>query len=93
MNLEIPDPKKGAAYRVLYERFAPTFIGSQEQRDQLSADFGRVMAWAQEQPRDVFEAYSWAIKSILGSVDQRLAQSRLATKVAQEFNDIPRPPE
>ena len=91
--MESGHPLQGAAYKVLYERFAPANVGSRAGQQALTAEFAEVTRWAADQAPEVCEAYRWAVTMLTAQVEKQVRSNELQKGVLAAERTIPRPPE
>ena len=93
MNLEIPTPESGAAYQILFERFQPANCQSHERLEVICKSIEEVIVWSQAQPKDIQEAYRFAVKLMVSQLNARMQQIKLSRAVEAAYISIPRPPD
>ena len=90
--VEVSKPLNGAAYQVLYGLTNPAACITREHKALISARFDRILVWAKTQQPDVFDAYEWAAKLILGEIEKHIQQTELNRKISAASFILPRPP-
>lgn len=93
MVLEIPNPIRGAAFRVLYEAAQPVFCHTRERQAEIQAYLDSVILWARAtQSEEVATAYAGAAGDISREIEKQMKTLELGQQVQASYDSIPHPP-
>lgn len=86
-----PTPKQLAACRIIYEMVCPDMCVTQDRHDQIVNELQTLFAWAAQQPADIHDAYSVAIKSTIELINSNVDRQNFASQAHHEYTTLPRP--
>ena len=92
LNIEVENPMRGAAWRVLYERLYPHHCVTHERKAEIKAEIDSILEWAKSQHPDTREAYDWSAKRILSDIDRQMKVVDMNNQVNDIYGKIARPP-